>query len=101
MRTYAQIANSARDDPPFSNATEGDAWTANWCDKCGHDAEGPDNGCPILLVGLLGKTPAEWLPGDRMRLGATYRCSEFRKSRPRRPAVVDIPGQLELFSEDP
>lgn len=100
MRSYLQIEASAKEGSPFSNSTEGDAWTANWCDRCAHDAGAPDDGCPILLVGLMGKTPAEWLPGDRLRLGDSYRCEEFRKARRKPPAVVDVPGQLPLFTED-
>lgn len=95
MRSYITISANARDAPPFSNSTEGDAWTANWCDRCSHDKDAPDNGCPILLVGLMGKTPAEWQPGDRLLLGQTYRCTEFRRRREEPPRQV--PGQLALF----
>ncbi|MGZ0147163.1 hypothetical protein ACXJJ3_08835 [Kribbella sp. WER1] len=95
MRSYITISANARDRAPFSNSTEGAAWTANWCDKCTHDTGAPDDGCPILLVGLMGKTPTEWQPGDRLLLGATYRCAEFRLRRDEPPAQV--PGQLALF----
>lgn len=105
MRSYAQLANSASEGAPFSNSTEGSAWTAQWCDHCLHDRparEGRDgDGCLILLVGLTGKTPAEWLPQDRLRLGEQYRCTEFRKDRRPDPAPVpQVPGQLALFTEE-
>lgn len=100
MRSYAALLNSATEGAPFSNSTEGSAWTANWCDKCSNDRGAPDDGCPILLVGLIGKTPAEWLPADRLRLGAQYRCTEFKKARKvHLPRPVEIPGQLALWSE--
>lgn len=99
MRSYAQVSASATDGAPFSNSTEGDAWTAAWCDRCAHDRGGPDDGCVILLVGLMGKTPAEWLPQDRMRLGEQYRCTEFRKGKRPDPPPVQVPGQLALFHE--
>jgi len=99
VRSYAQVSASATDTAPFSNSTEGDAWTAKWCDRCAHDSGAPDDGCVILLVGLMGKTPAEWLPGDRLRLGDAYRCTEFRKARRKPPEVVDVPGQLSLFTD--
>lgn len=100
MRSYLQIDASATANMPFSNSTEGDAWTARWCDRCANDADGPDDGCPILLVGLMGKTPAEWLPGDRMALGWQYRCTEFKKARrPVQDRPVETAGQLPLFHE--
>ena len=99
MRTYAQLLNSASNVQPFSNSTEGSAWTATWCDECACDRGAPDDGCPILLIGLMGKTPAEWLPQDRMRLGYTYRCTAFRKDRKPTKSEQQIAGQLALFGE--
>lgn len=102
MRGYRQIDASATDGAPFSNSTEGDAWTAVWCDNCTHDRparEGRyEDACPILLVALTGKTPQEFLPMDRFRLGAQYRCVCFQRDRrpaPEPPKEVD--GQLALF----
>lgn len=101
MRSYVQIAASASDKAPFSNSTDGYAWIDQWCDRCANDTKAPDEGCLILLVGLMGKTPAEWLPDNRMKLGHTYRCTEFRKARPK-PAepAQEIPGQMKLFHEE-
>lgn len=99
MRSYIQISASATPGDPFSNSTEGSAWTARWCDQCAHDRGAPDDGCMILLVGLTGKTPAEWLPNDKMRLGERYRCTEFRRGKRPEPAPQQVPGQLALFHE--
>jgi hypothetical protein len=54
----------------FSNGTEGEAWTAVWCDTCVHDhamhhdstTAGP--GCPLLLAALTGETVPEWTQRD-------------------------------------
>lgn len=102
MRSYVQIDSSATPTAPFSNSTDGYAWIDQWCNRCIHDDKGPDDGCEILLVGLCGKTPAEWLPGDRLTLGNAYRCTEFKKARrkPEWPATgTEVPGQLALFGE--
>jgi hypothetical protein len=51
---------------------------ANWCDRCVHEADPDTNGgCPLLLVSMLGKTPAQWTEVDRRSLGSQYTCSEF------------------------
>jgi hypothetical protein len=96
-KSYATIDARAADKPPFSSSTEGHAWTARWCDTCTHDRGSPQGGCLILLVGLSGKTPAEWLPRDRLQLGWQYRCTEYRKDN--RPEPAEIAGQLDLFGE--
>jgi len=104
VRSYVAILNAAADGAPFSNSTEGDAWMANWCDQCVHDRparEGRyEDACQILLVGLSGKTPQEWMPMDRFRLGAQYRCTLFRKDQGPAPEPQrQVPGQLALFSQ--
>ncbi len=81
-----EVWNRSRDRMPFSNSTEGEAWQANWCDRCLRDApfrNGLTNsGCPLLLVAMMGRTPAEWLDqtaADELpRLGDQYHCIEFR-----------------------
>jgi hypothetical protein len=35
---YQEIYDRSRDQPAFSNSTEGEVWTANWCDRCLRDA---------------------------------------------------------------
>lgn len=109
MRTYEEIERDARPGSPFSNSTDGGAWTENWCDRCLHDKEfrdtGNGSGCPLLLAALTGKTPIEWMLNDRLSLGDTYHCIEFRDedegpTEPRPPAP-QIPGQGALFDAEP
>ena len=59
----------------FSNGTESGAWMERWCYRCVHDMDDP--GCPLVLVAMLGRTPAEWQEVDRLSLGNQYRCTEF------------------------
>ena len=119
MRTYEEIAASARDVPPFSNGTSWEMWAANWCwAPCHNPAEKAwqnyeegkrktaptefPGGCPLILCAMMGQTPSEWLeqPGSQ-----DYHCIEFRgpdeggdgQPRPRR----DPPGMDELFPTPP
>jgi len=115
MRTYEEIMASARDEPPFSNGTEGYGWMENWCwAPCQQPAEvawqryedgkrktDPGGGCPLILCALLGKTPSEWLEQDEGP--DRFHCIEFRapggggggdpQPRPRR----DPPNMEGLF----
>lgn len=79
--------DTARDEPAFSNGTEGYGWMANWCDRCLRDAPFRNGiartGCELILIALDGKTPAEWLDGPRDEQGRysiadQYHCIEFR-----------------------
>jgi hypothetical protein len=108
MRAYAELERDAADSPPFSNGTEGYAWMDNWCARCKVDAparKGDEgNGCPLILLALIGKTPAEWFRQDGNYLGDKYHCVEFRDEdepdgnpHPERP----IPGQGELIPRAP
>lgn len=89
MRSYDEIWASARDEWPFSNGTEWEAWAENWCYAPCHNPvevawqryeEGkrktnPGGGCPLILCAMMGRIPNEWLEqpsGDR------YHCIEFR-----------------------
>lgn len=71
------IEANATDGSPFSNGTTGYDWMGRWCDVCKID--GPfqrgvaDLGCPIVLVAMLGKTPAEWVETGVQ----DYCCTEF------------------------
>ena len=98
MRSYDEIYESATDQPPFSNGTEGYAWQENWCwapcqqpDEVawqryeeGKRKTPPKSGtcCPLLLCALLGRTPIEWIDtwdGDGpYPLGDRWHCLEFR-----------------------
>lgn len=89
MRTYGEVWEDAKDERPFSNGTEGYAWTDNWCGTCVHEAG--DNECPLLGVALMGRTPIEWIeqPWGQVRgqpegvlapsLGDTYHCIMHRE----------------------
>jgi hypothetical protein len=97
VRTYDEIAASARDERPFSNGTEWEIWAANWCWACHNPVEvawrryqegkrktAPKDfpgGCPLIGCALNGKTPTEWL--DQRKEGEPYpldrfHCIEFR-----------------------
>jgi hypothetical protein len=87
MRTYEAALAASRDDPPFSNSTEGYAWTDRWCDTCVHEAgirDGTDpTGCPLLLLSIIGRTPIEWTrqrgeDGGLPRLDDAYHCAEYK-----------------------
>jgi hypothetical protein len=78
MRPLEEIEKDARDVPPFSNGTSGKIWMGGWCDRCLVDAPFRNGingtGGPVLLVALMGKTPAEWL-----EVGVqSYTCLEAR-----------------------
>ena len=64
----------------FSNGSEYDSWSVNWCRRCARDETGtaPDGVyCPILSnVMLENKVPKEWSKG-RDDLRDRYHCSEF------------------------
>jgi hypothetical protein len=74
LPSYADANAQAADEPAFSNGFEWDHWSANWCGRCVNDA---DEGCPLVLVAMMGKTPAEWTPKDRSDLGEQYECTLF------------------------
>lgn len=106
MRTYDEILADASDSAAFSNGSQGYSWTYNNCDRCINDKParegGYEDGCPILLVTLMSKTPAEFL-GDRVF--ADYTCVEFRDEdsgpSPEPKPVPDPPGQGLLLDREP
>lgn len=67
----------AEDSPPFSNSTDGDAWTGRWCESC---ALNVNDDCPLLTVALLGKTPFGWITVNRMSLSRQYLCAEYKET---------------------
>ena len=93
--SYSAAWERAREGSPFSNGTEGECWQANWCNRCLRDAPFRNGisstGCHLLLVAMMGRTPAEWLeqPWGQVRgapagvtapsLGDQYHCIEFRR----------------------
>lgn len=109
MDPYQALWNEARDEPPFSNGTEGDGWVYANCGTCWHDREqrnteilGP--GCPLVMVALNGRTPIQWLDGPRDNHGrysiaGQYHCVEYRHEDdgPAEPQPIpDPPGQMTL-----
>lgn len=90
MRTPAQISADADERAPFANGFEWDHWSNVWCDRCSHYDD-----CPIILVALHGRTPAEWTNRQDNSLIDRYQCTEFEPSKGK--LAVDDPvvqGQL-------
>lgn len=85
MRDYDAIEATARPGSAFSNGTEWDCWSSDWCNQCVHDQDIDSGGCPIVLLAMQGeKTPAEWVPGPtdeegRVSLTDRYGCLEFQR----------------------
>lgn len=108
------LYDEARDEPAFSNSTEGYGWMDANCATCIHDkdqrdnAEQPGPGCPLVMVALLGRRPIQWLDGPRNEQGlyslaSQYTCIEYRHEDdgPTDPQPIpDPPGQLTLLPRD-
>ena len=83
---YEEAWKRARPGSAFSNGTEWECWSANWCDRCTREAPFRNGissqGCPLILIAMSERIPAEWFeqpwspdghpPLDR------YHCMEFR-----------------------
>lgn len=104
VRSVAEIEADARDGSPFSNSTEWEIWSSQLCDRCKVDAPARDrgdyaNGCPLILIALGGKTPAEWLEQAEL-VPDRFHCVEYRDNdEPRRITHPErpMPGQGELI----
>jgi len=72
MPSYDGALSRAVASPAFSNGFEGDAWMDRWCYRCRHEED-----CPLILVAMVGSTPAEWKEQDRGDLGNQYCCTVF------------------------
>ncbi|ASU81530.1 hypothetical protein CDO52_00865 [Nocardiopsis gilva YIM 90087] len=109
---YDDAYARARERAPFANGTEGYAWIGQWCGSCVHDREGramTGPGCPLILVSLMGRTPAEWLDGPRDEQGLCslhdqYHCMYFRDEDdggdPEPRPIPDPPGQEALLTRE-
>lgn len=77
MSDYEDAFARSKDTPAFSNGTEWEMWSANWCARpCTMDK---NEDCPLIMVALLGRTPAEWLPQPADRYPSdVYHCVMFR-----------------------
>ncbi|RKN40762.1 hypothetical protein [Streptomyces hoynatensis] len=110
---YDALFAESRDRRPFANGTEGYGWLDANCSTCIH--EGPsrqgheEQGCPLVLLALVGRTPAQWLDGPRDAEGRygiadQYRCIEYRHENDAGPEprpVPEPPGQLTLGPREP
>lgn len=63
----------------FSNGSEWDAWSADWCETCIHDAAGPEDGCPIILQLLLGEPTEHVERGPDWSPQTVAWCSQYEK----------------------
>lgn len=109
MRTYDEAFAAATDGAPFSNGSQGYGWMANNCDRCLHDkparSNDPGEGCPLVLVALMNKTPAEWLAEtEEAWVYGNFTCIEFRDENngpgPEPTPIPDPPGQLTLLPRE-
>jgi hypothetical protein len=112
VRDYGEAYEHARPAPPFSNGTEGYGWMAAHCATCIHDRPArqgrEEDGCPLVTVALVGRTPAEWIPGDPITptgysIREQYHCVEYRHEDDPDPTPRPIPtppGQLELVPRE-
>lgn len=111
---YDALFEEAAEGAPFANADEGYPWLWANCDTCVHDKparEGRDeDGCPLILIALVGKRPAQWLDGPRTPEGlfaraTQYRCVERRTEDdgpdPTPRPIPDPPGQELLLPREP
>jgi hypothetical protein len=113
MRDLKEIIADARDRMAFSNSDEGYGWMDANCFTCIHEKPSrqghEEDGCPLILVALMNKTPAEWLDGPRDEHGRygiadQYHCVEFRHEDdgpgPEPQPIPDPPGQDCLLPRD-
>lgn len=104
--TLDELLAQARPVMPFSNSDHGMSWMSRWCDQCVHDRPARQGreaeGCALVLVALMGRTPAQWLTPDGV---GDYHCVEFRGEDdgpgPEPTPIPDPPGQLVLFDRAP
>jgi hypothetical protein len=75
------------DERTFSNGSEYEMWSANWCGTCTRDVDGD---CPLVSVALLERKPAEWIaqPRDQYPYNA-YHCTAYQsEGEPHEPSAV-------------
>lgn len=103
---YDRLYEESREGSPFSNSSQGYGWMANNCDRCVHDKparQGNEGqGCPLILLALVGRTPAQWLTAsDDDWVFANFQCTEFRDENggpgPEPKPIPTPPGQGELL----
>lgn len=95
------------DQPPFSNS-DGYTWFDANCATCIHDRDArigdQIGGCPLVLLAITGRTPAQWLAGDPDHVAAKYTCIEYRHEddgpSPEPRPIPTPPGQGELIPRE-
>lgn len=124
---YEALLGESRDEPAFSNSDEGYGFMSANCDQCIHDrgarieasiaaaeiSEGDagdhdPRGCPLVLITLIGRRPAQFLDGPRNKEGHysrahQYVCTEYRHEDDGPPdpqPIPDPPGQDGLFPRE-
>lgn len=111
MDDYDTCFERALDQPAFSNSDDGLGWMDAHCGRCFHDKparRGDEaNGCPLILVALMGHTPVEWMrgePSEQKSFADKYTCVMFRPEDdggdPEPKPIPTPPGQGELFPRD-
>ncbi len=77
---WPDVSETCREGMAFSNGTEWEMWSENWCERCVHDSPAlvdQGKGCPLIMLGMTGFIPAEWMEqpeGSPDR----YHCIQFR-----------------------
>jgi hypothetical protein len=105
LPSYDDAFERAAAGPAFSNNDMWECFAERACYRCSNDGIGAGRDepqCPLILVALTGRTPAEWTDQEPP-LGA-YLCVYFRDrddpgGREPRP-VPDPPGQLCLVPRE-
>lgn len=80
-----------------SNGAEGEAWMAAWCATCVADAGAPEDGCAIVMEGLLGGHPPEWHRGPFWSPQTVMFCDKY-VPRAVQPEPVDLGPATQLGS---
>lgn len=84
----------------FSNGTEWDNWSANWCGTCIHDRLGKgskDTECPLILEMFMGDEPKQIIKNPGHDYTTTI-CTSWsdKVDLPVDKPVEKVPGQLEM-----
>lgn len=72
--TFSEEMDRARMLAAFSNGFEGDAWMGHWCETCVLF-----DGCVLVDVALLGRTPQAWQEDQPFGLASRYVCAEYTR----------------------
>jgi hypothetical protein len=77
--TYDDALRRSLPIAAFSNGFEGEAWQGRWCGSCKHDDfdRGGEISCPLLMVAMMDRTPAEWESHVVGGLSDRYRCTTY------------------------